>query len=225
MWSAPVIRPRVKENPGQAWADKPTASSVTHAKWPARQWVEEFKVPLLAACWLVWYWAPWLPSGRVTAWLAAADWLATHGLRDLRTGCLYVTVAITFSACAGAACRIAGALDHRAHPWLKVAGLLLTCAPLCVLLPAAGAVCYLSALVVIAVVGWPRHSASRACTRAAEPLWQRLLRESFPVLAAACFLTMSWQYNAQWLTRGLLIAAGSALLMRATLPLSAGANS
>jgi hypothetical protein len=29
---------------------------------------------------------------------------------------------------------------------------------------------------------------------------------------------MSWQYNAQWLMRGLLIAAGVALLVRALLP-------
>ena len=44
------------------------------------------------------------------------------------------------------------------------------------------------------------------------------LRESFPVLSAICFLSMSWQYNAQWLTRGLLVAAGLSLLARAGLP-------
>lgn len=193
-------------------------SGIERSEVPARRWLKKSEVPLIVVSWLACYWAPWLPPGRVTGWLAAAAWFTRHGLHNLEAGSRFVTVAITCCACAGAACRLAGAVDEGSHPGLKLSGLLMTCAPLCVLLPAPGAAPFLVMLLVIAAGGWLSDNEPQPGSQSAEPLWQRLLREIFPTLTATCFLTMSRQYNAQWLTRGLLVAAGISILTRAFLP-------
>lgn len=177
-------------------------------------------VPAMVVFWLVGYWAPWLPPGSSTAWLALSAWGAAHGLHSLESSSKIVTIAVTLCAVLGATLRLIYIAPQRSRLAARQLGLFATCAPLCVVMPLGGAVFFVAALLVLAVAGWIVGSPARA----EDPLSQRLLRESFTVLAAVCFLTMSWQYNAQWLMRGLLIAAGTALLARAALPLRSSAS-
>lgn len=174
-----------------------------------------WQIPILVGCWFLGFWAPWQSARSGTAWLALASWIALRGLHDLETSSRFVTAALALCASTGALLRIIQAWRDCAGMLLQ-AGLFLTCAPLCVLQPLSGAVFFLLALTVASVYGWFVMRTYIAADRG--PLMQRLLRETFPILSAACFLTMSWQYNAQWMLRGLLVSAGIALVAQAMLP-------
>jgi uncharacterized membrane protein YdcZ (DUF606 family) len=88
-----------------------------------------------------------------------------------------------------------------------------------VLLPGPGAILFLVGLVVVVVAGWAMdRTRSTGEEQGTQPLWRTLGSESFAILSAGCFMVLSWQYNAQMLTRGVMIAAGSALLVQAALP-------
>jgi hypothetical protein len=185
-----------------------------------RHWTA-LDVPVLVVCWLVGYLAPWLPHGSGTAWLTLSAWGA-HSLHGLEASSKTVTIAVTFCAVLGAILRLISIAGQQSRLAARQLGLFATCVPLCVVMPSWGAAFFVTALFIVTATGWALGSSPMR----EQPLPQRLLRESFAVLAAVCFLTMSWQYNAQWLMRGLLIAAGTALLARAALPLrrSAGAT-
>ncbi len=176
-----------------------------------------FAVPVLVVCWLVGYQAPWLPPGSGTAWLALSVWGAAHGLHGLDTSTRLATIAVTLCAVLGATLRVTSLPRQWPRLAVRQLGLFATCAPLCVVMPAGGAAFYLASLFVVASAVW--ISGSNLAGKGDQPLLQRLLGESFALLAALCFMTISWQYNAQWLMRGLLVAAGTALLARAVLPL------
>lgn len=184
-----------------------------------RQWTA-YDVPVLVVCWLLGYLAPWLPPASGTAWLALSAWGAAHGLHGLEASSKIVTMAVTLCAILGAALRLIYLAGQQSRLVARQLGLVATCAPLCVVMPSGGAVFFVTTLIVIAVAGWVMGPSAMG----EQPLPQRVLRESFALLAALCFLTMSWQYNAQWLMRGLLVAAGTALLARGALPLSRSAR-
>ncbi len=101
---------------------------------------------------------------------------------------------------------------------LRQVGLLATGVPLSILLPEKGAWAYLTVLAATAVFGLRRENRTDRVAQKPTFVWPRLAGESFPMLSAGCFLTMSYQYNAQWLLRGLLIAAGASLVLRAIIP-------
>jgi hypothetical protein len=193
---------------------KPSEEGNEVAAVPAQRW-SNLEVPLLCFCWILGLWAPWLPPGPGTAWLGLSSWGAAHGLHSLEASSFYVTVAVTCCALLGAVLRVSQAVSGQVSLTARQIGLFATCAPLGVLLPVEGAAFYLAGVAAIASAGlW----IGKVPAPGMEPVWSRVLRESFPILATVCFLTMSWQYNAQWLMRGLLIAAGVALLVRALLP-------
>jgi protein-S-isoprenylcysteine O-methyltransferase Ste14 len=51
------------------------------------------------------------------------------------------------------------------------------------------------------------------------PAWlQSLLGETFPVALAICFAVLAWSYNAQLLTRAVIICFGASLVVKAFLP-------
>ena len=172
----------------------------------------------LALLWLVAYWFPWA-NARGT-WIALAGWCAAHGFGDLQRSTLFVTVVVTICALLGAGLRLQARRTARegARGGLRWGGLALSGAPLAVLLPYPGAVLFLAGLGVAAFTGWAMDRDARdGVERRPEPLWRTLGSESFAVLSAGCFVALSWQYNAQLLTRGVMIAAGCALLVRAAL--------
>ncbi|HEY0786136.1 MAG TPA: hypothetical protein VGD62_09715 [Acidobacteriaceae bacterium] len=169
----------------------------------------QMAVPVLVGCWVLLYVVPGVVSATVprTAWVWLMMEGAAHGLGNLEASARIVTVLVTCIAVAGAGLRLWGRAG-----WQQ-AGLVAVCVPLSIVLPAVGAVCFVAAAVLVAGLCRVRGSGG-----VAERLWRRLVRESFPVLSAGCFVFLSWQYNAQWLTRGLLVAGGLALVARATLP-------
>ena len=176
------------------------------------------EVPLLVVLFLCAYGGGWWMPGESTAWLRLASWGAAHGWSGLERSSLYVTVMVTCIAWSGWGLRLyarrGGQLAGRR--WAERLGLLCVCAPLGVLLiPRAAAVFLVGcAGFVLAGVAWHGPAYRENSTG----FWADLGRESFPLLAAICFTTLSWQYNALWLMRGLLIAAGSSLVLRALLP-------
>ena len=179
------------------------------------------KVPILAGCWLLGYWAPWRAPGGSNVWLLLASWTAAHGLGDLAKSSAIVTAAVAGTAVLGAVLRLTYALRPEAARIAGQAGLVLSCAPLCVLLPGSGAALFLLGIVAVAFAEPWRWGQANAVERSAverSGLGQRLGNASFPVLSAFCFVLMSWQYNAQWLLRGLLVSSGVALVLRAALP-------
>jgi hypothetical protein len=177
-------------------------------------------VPLLVACWLLGYWAPW--SGTGTAWLALAEWGAVHAYTGLERASTIVTVIVTGVAVLGAILRLMFATGTGRRIVTGQLGLFAVCAPLCLVMPSGGALFFLAAAAAVSIAGCWKAGPEQSLR---QPLAERLLRESFAVLAAGCFVALSWQYNAQWLVRGLLIAAGVALMTRATLPARSSAGS
>ena len=169
----------------------------------------------LSVCWVLCYWSPWLPSGSRTAWFEASAWGATHGLGDLAISSKVVTGAVACLSILGALLRLSVAVAGSGQVRRQV-GMFLTCTSLSLVMPAAGAGLFLSAVATLSLIRWV---GSRGASQE-QPLsfGQRLLAESFPLLVAVSMVTLSWQYNSQLLTRGLLVAAGLALLGRAALP-------
>ena len=180
--------------------------------------MRRWEIPLLAGCWLLGYWAPWSLPGSSNVWLLLASWAATHGLGDLAKSSALVTAALAGVAVLGAALRLFPAIRPLTKRMVAQSGLMLTCVPLCALLPGSGATLFLLAVLAATLAGERSKGAAMRGEQAAQGLWERLFEESFPVFSAICFATMSWQYNAQWLLRGLLVSAGTALLLRAALP-------
>ena len=173
------------------------------------------RVPLALVAWLLGYWAPWLPAGSGTTWLALSAWGSTHGLHQLALSSLFVTTAVTFCSLLGATLRVWYAALDSGRSTMAQFGWFAVGAPLSVLLPVTGAALYLTVLALASLAGfWSNQPA-----RVGSPMLPRLVGEAFPILAAGCFLAMSWQYNAQLLTRGLLVSAGLSLLGWAIFPL------
>lgn len=166
--------------------------------------------------WLVGYWAPWLPQTRATAWFDLAAWGARHGLRDLQTSSRCVTAIITCSALLGAILRLKRGRP-RSRIFRQQLGLFATGVPLAIFLPSGGAILFILALLaVVCYLGWHTLPVVRAAS--SERVWNRFLRESFPSLSASCFVTLSWQYNAHLLLRAILVALGTAMILRAAFP-------
>jgi len=174
----------------------------------------KFRVPLIAASWAISYGAAFTSSRTSTAWLSLSEWCVSHGFGALARSSQYVTITVTCLAVLGAVLRVVTSRERSAARNL---GFWAVCAPWGVLLPAASAGFYELAVAAASLAGLSAGTLSLPGL-AGPPAWGRVLRESFPVLSAACFLTMSWQYNAQRLLQCLLIAAGISLLVRAALP-------
>jgi hypothetical protein len=151
-----------------------------------------------------------------TAWLKLAEWGVSHGLGDFVRSSEYVTLTVTCLAVLGAILRVVSTQERSAA---RNFGFWAVCAPWCVLLPAASAGFYVLIVASLAgLLGRSGRTLSSTPQQAYAPWWQRGLQESFSILSAACFLTMSWQYNALRLMQSLLIAAGVSLLVQAALP-------
>jgi len=183
---------------------------------PRRPRLLNLRVPIIAAAWVIGYSVSYASPRTGTAWLALAEWGVSHGFGDLARSSEYVTIAVAFVALLGALLRVV-TVPQRSPA--KSAGLLAVCAPWCVLLPAESAGFYVLAVAAISLAGFV--GPSPPLTAPDRSLWRRVVRECFPVLSAACFVTMSWQYNALRLLQCLLIAAGLSLVVRAALPAQA----
>jgi hypothetical protein len=177
------------------------------------------RAPLIAAAWVIGYSVSFASSRTSTAWLKLAEWGVSHGLGDFVHSSQYVTLTVMCLAVLGAILRVVSPQERSAA---RNFGFWAVCAPWCVLLPPASAGLYVLVGAAASLAGLLGRSGRRTFPstpqQAYAPWWQRGLRESFPILSAACFLTMSWQYNALRLMQSLLIAAGVSLLVQAALP-------
>jgi len=174
----------------------------------------KFRAPLIAAAWAIGYGTAFTGARTGTAWLSLAEWGVSHGLGDLARSSEYVTLTVTCLAALGAALRIA---SFRESAPARNLGFCAVCAPWGVLLPASYAGFYELAVAAVSLAGlyantYPLNGI------AGSPMWRRVLRENFAVLSAACFLSISWQYNALRLMQSLLIATGVSLLVQAAMP-------
>jgi protein-S-isoprenylcysteine O-methyltransferase Ste14 len=120
-------------------------------------------------------------------------------------------------------------------------GMLLTSFAVAILMPTTGAVLFLAGMTVFALrlIGgeesflgvqlgedyaeyrravpsiFPSFR-SRLAPSTARPRWlQSLLAEVYPVGTAVCFVVVAWSYDADWLTRCVLVCFGASLVVRA----------
>jgi len=100
---------------------------------------------------------------------------------------------------------------------MRQVGLAAVCVPLCVILPPTEALVFLALVTGVACAGWVVRRGYVPEESLVRPWWNAVLRESFALLSACCFLLLSWEYNAQLLLRGLLVAAGVSLMARGAL--------
>lgn len=181
--------------------------------------------------------APWerlLPGrGANTAWLTGASLLTRTRWLTLSEATVFLTALGLAFAVAGTLLRLWSATRDAPTPlagsghgrrYAGPLGLWLLSLPAALLMPWSGALFCLAAMlwlelrqVGVAEPDGLQPGGSRRWLRAA-------LAESYGIAFTACFAVLAWRYNAQLLTRALLICFGLSLMLKAALPRPAQAH-